>query len=146
VKINLGAGSRPMAGYINVDRVNLPRIDIVHDLDVCPWPFEDGRAQEIYAKDIFEHVVDPILFMTECHRILEPAGTLIIRTPHISSLDAFTDPTHKRFPTEFTFDYWVPGTIYHTEHNAAYGAVSFVKSQLGIQDGSMMVYLLKIEG
>lgn len=46
------------ADCVNLDRVALPGIDVVHDLDVGPWPFEDGAASSIEAKDVFEHVND----------------------------------------------------------------------------------------
>ena len=146
MRLNLGAGGlvNPDPEVVNVDRVALPGIQVVHDLDVGPWPFESDSFSSIRAKDIFEHVGDAILFMTECHRVLVPHGALWIRTPHISSLDAFTDPTHRRFPTEFTFDYWVPGTVYHREHNAAYGGVSFRKHSLEIEGGAVVVHLVKI--
>lgn len=144
MKLNLGAGGSPVPDFVNVDRVLLPGIQVVHDLDVVPWPFPDCSAVHITAKDVFEHVGDPIGFMTECHRVLEPGRRLWIRTPHITSLDAFTDPTHRRFPTEYTFDYWVPGTVYHREHNAAYGGVSFEKQRMVIKNGAIEVTLVKI--
>lgn len=127
LKLNLGAGSRRIDGYVNVDRVSIPGIDVVWDLDTGPWPWADGEVSAIVAKDVFEHVNEPILFMTECHRVLRDDGRLSITTPFFGHVSAFTDPTHKRFPTPFTFDYWVPGTVYYQEHNAAYGAVAFDK-------------------
>ncbi len=38
--LNLGAGKDIVDGYINHDIVELPGIDIVHDLNVFPWPWE----------------------------------------------------------------------------------------------------------
>lgn len=141
MRVNLGSGSRPLAGWLNVDVADIPGVDLVHDLDVSPWPIESGAAEQVVAKDVFEHVKDPITFMTECHRILGPGRVLHIRTPHFRSMDAFTDPTHRRFPTEHTFDYWIEGTIYHAEHNAAYGGVSFVRQAFYIENGSMNIQL-----
>jgi predicted SAM-dependent methyltransferase len=120
----------PLPGWVNVDLVNLPGTDIVHDLDVAPWPLPDGEAIEIRAYDIFEHVNNPLVFMTECHRLLTIGGMLRIQTPHWKSWTAYTDPTHKRFPTEYTFDYWVEGTELF-KHNAAYGGVTFSKVSIG---------------
>lgn len=127
MKLNLGSGSRPMPGFVNVDRAALPSVDVVWDLDTAPWPFESGAAEQIAAVDVFEHVADAVMFMTECHRVLQPGAMLLIQTPFWKSRDAFTDPTHKRFPTEHTFDYWIPGTLLFTEHNPAYGGVSFAR-------------------
>lgn len=130
MKLNLGAGARCFTGsdWVNVDRVPGPGIDVVHDLNVGPWPFDDFDATEIIAKDIFEHVDDAILFLSECHRVLGPYAALTLTTTHHQHISAFTDPTHKRFPTPHTLDYWIPGTVYYREHNAMYGGFAFARS------------------
>ena len=144
MRVNLGSGSRPMAGWLNVDRAAVPGVDYVHDLDVGPWPFaRTAGVEQIAAVDLFEHVGDPILFMTECHRILAPDRMLFIQTPHYRSRDAFTDPTHRRFPTEHTFDYWIPGTTLYAEHNAAYGGVAFARLSM-LVGSNIQITLRKI--
>jgi predicted SAM-dependent methyltransferase len=143
--LNLGCGSLYLPEAVNVDIAPGPTVDVVHDLDT-PWPWPAASVSEIVAKDVFEHVKDPILFMTESHRVLELGGVLRIRTPYYRSPDAFTDPTHRRFPTEYTFDYWVAGTVLHSLHNNAYGGVSFVFEQhvrLDTDGGSLLVDLRK---
>ena len=143
-RLNLGAGSQILAGWTNVDRVALPGVTTVHDLDVGPWPFSDGIYDQIMAKDVFEHVADPILFMTECHRILRPGAGLFIHCPYYKGRDAYTDPTHKRFPTEHTFDFWIPGTLLYQRNNAAYGGVAFRRQSLEVSRETIAVNLLKI--
>jgi Methyltransferase domain len=145
LRLNLGAGSRPMAGWVNVDRMPLPGIDEVWDLDRTPWPWWANSVQAITARDIFEHVADAVEFMVECHRVLVDGGRLWIRTPNIalSPVDAFTDPTHRRFPTWQTFDYWITGTRYYAEHNQAYGGVAYQLEDRRPDDGSMVVILTK---
>lgn len=120
MKLNLGAGSMPEAEYHNVDRVQLPGIDTVHDLNIVPWPWADGSAEEVKAVDVFEHVDDPLHFMAECWRVLATGGELYIHTSYIHEPGSFTDPTHKRFCTFETFDYWVPGTYLNQRYGAAY--------------------------
>lgn len=142
-KLNLGSGQRPAEGWINVDRVALESVDVVHDLDVLPWPWEDGSVTTIAAQDVFEHVGDPIGFMTESHRILTSDGTLVIKSPHFRHRDAFTDPTHKRFCTEHTWDYWIPGTALFQDSNAMYGGVSFTLISRQVVSGALYVHLHK---
>jgi SAM-dependent methyltransferase len=128
-----------------VDRVKIPGIDTVLDLDApFSWPWEAGSVSEIEAKDVFEHLHNPVHFMTECHRVLAPGGTLHIRTPHMSSPDSWDDPTHVRHLTERSFDYWIPGTVYFEHHNAAYGGVSFACPDLRIDRGTIDVTLKKL--
>ena len=119
-RINLGAGSQPEPGWVNVDVVKQEGIDVVADLDEFPWPFDDGVAERVKAFDIYEHVWYPLHFMRECHRILRPGGVLAIHTAYWKNPNSFRDPDHKRFLTEDSFDYWIPGTYLHGRYGAAY--------------------------
>ena len=144
MRLNLGSGSQPLPGCVNVDLVALPEVDVVHDLDVLPWPFDDHSIKAIVAQDVFEHLTDPVGFMTESHRVLERGGLLVIKSPYFRHQDAFTDPTHKRFCTEHTWDYWIPGTQLHSDHNAAYGGVGFTLGGRAVSNGSIFIHLHKI--
>jgi predicted SAM-dependent methyltransferase len=56
VKLNLGSGGKPREGYLNIDKNPCaPRVDVVHDLDQYPWPFESEVADEI----LMEHCLEP---------------------------------------------------------------------------------------
>jgi SAM-dependent methyltransferase len=120
VRLNLGCGSQPEPGWVNLDAADIPGVDVVHDLDVFPWPFKDGEAEEIKAFDVYEHVSSPLEFVAECHRILQPGGVLYIHTAYWKNEDSYRDPTHKRFLTEGSFDYWIPGTYLNQRYGAAY--------------------------
>ncbi len=93
MRLNLGAGSLLLPDFVNADIEPLPGIDVVHDLDIAPWPWPEASVSEIAASDIFEHVNDPLTFMAECGRVLEDQGVLRIRTAYWRSENAFTDPT-----------------------------------------------------
>lgn len=110
VILELGAGRKLHSDRINVDIVPGPGVDVVHDLDIHPWPWPDASATDVYATHIFEHVRDPLGFMEDAHRVLEVGGMLHLEVPHFESPNAFTDPTHLRFCTPDTFRYWVPDT------------------------------------
>jgi predicted SAM-dependent methyltransferase len=146
VRLNLGCGLDIRPGFTNVDRVQLPGVDVVWDLDdAYPWPWTDGSVREIVAQDVFEHVADPIWFMVECWRVLEDRGILRLKTPHWRHRDAYTDPTHRRYCTEYTFDYWVPGTTLFEQGNAAMGAVAFHKGALDVRNGAIYALLTKTQ-
>lgn len=143
MKLQLGCGHHPRDGWVNLDRASLEGVDVVHDLDIAPWPFEDKSAEEIEARHVFEHVTDPCLFMTECHRILAPGGTLEIVSPYFQHFSAFTDPTHRRFCTPETWDYWVPGTLYHDPEIYGDAAFERVSVQLGNERTTLRAILRK---
>jgi SAM-dependent methyltransferase len=146
MKLNLGCGRRTVDGYVNIDRVKFPGVDIVTDLDVSPWPVDDSACDEVQAWHVFEHVADPCLFMGECWRVLEPGGLLVIVSPLWTHTSAFTDPTHRRFCTPETWDYWVPGTMYHEPE--VYGPATFAHESGGVDKArsSLRVVLRKIMG
>lgn len=148
MRLNLGCGTRQKMGWVNVDRADMTLANgpefMRWDLDVSPWPWKDESVDEIEARDVFEHVDSALVFMNECWRILKPSAYLYIHTPHYRSVDAFTDPTHRRFPTEHTFDYWVPGTLLFIDHNVAYGGARFELVTLEPDNGSMNVLLRRL--
>jgi len=120
LRLNLGAGSQAEPGWVNHDQFDQPGIDVVWDLDQFPWPFDDDSADEIKAFDVYEHVDEPLGFMCESWRILKPDGLLYIHTTWVDFRESFHDPTHKRFCTETSFDFWVPGTYWNDRYGTAY--------------------------
>ncbi len=104
-KLNLGCGSDIRAGYVNVDIVELPGVDVVHDLSVLPLPFADGSASEIICQDVLEHM-EYIPILEDLYRVLEPGGVLKIRVPHFTSRNNFVDPTHQKYFSVETFSFF----------------------------------------
>jgi SAM-dependent methyltransferase len=95
---------------LNLDVAPLPGVDVVHDLERLPWPFDDNSFEEIVLINVLEHLSDTISVMEELHRISRPGGLIRIRVPYWNSPDAISDPTHKRFFNEHTFDFFDPRT------------------------------------
>jgi SAM-dependent methyltransferase len=102
VKVNIGAGTDIRAGYINLDSKRLPGIDVTHDLEKLPLPFETASVDEVLCLNVLEHV-DLIPLMRDLHRILRPGGRLIAEVPHFSSGAMYSDPTHRNFFSMATF-------------------------------------------
>lgn len=40
-KVNLGCGKDIRKGWVNVDKIDIDDVDIKHDLDSFPYPFEE---------------------------------------------------------------------------------------------------------
>lgn len=97
VILNLGCGKARIPNSIGVDRVKIENyVDIAHDLDVIPYPFESNSVDEAHFYHVLEHLHDPIGKLEEIFRILKPGGILRMRVPHFSSMGAFADLTHIR--------------------------------------------------
>ncbi len=115
MKINLGAGNDIRDGYINHDITTLRGIDVVHDLNVFPWPWDDGSISEIVAMDVIEHLDDFVRVMEELYRVLKLGGLLKIKVPYWNSVSRHADPTHKRGFHELTFRFFDPASVYCKE-------------------------------
>src|ERR1700691_3175285 len=72
--LDIGCGSAKTPGAVGMDISADTDADIVHDLDVFPYPIEDGSFDVILMQDVLEHVAEPMRLADELHRILRPGG------------------------------------------------------------------------
>jgi len=99
VMVDLGGRFGDTTGYITVDCVRAPGVDIVANL-ALRYPFEDSSVDVVRAFDFMEHVADKQHTLREIHRILKPGGYLISETPSTcgpngeAGQGADQDPTH----------------------------------------------------
>lgn len=93
--------------WVELDCLNLPGVDVVHDLEK-PLPFKKNYFSEVYASHILEHIKNFIQLMEEIHRVCKPGAIIKIKVPYFASASAFQDPTHVRFFTLKTFNYFLP--------------------------------------
>jgi len=113
MKVYFGCGKHKIHGYFGVDKVPMDSVDVVHDMNVYPYPFRDNSVDEVLLINILEHLPDTIKVMEEIWRICRNGASVKIVVPYYNSLGACNDPTHVRFFTEYTFDYF-------THDNATY--------------------------
>ena len=59
-RLHLGCGNEILPGWINHDLVALPGVDVVHDLDAYPWPFETDQFTEVRLYHVLEHLAEPV--------------------------------------------------------------------------------------
>lgn len=106
-------------GWTGIDIQALPGVDIVHDLNMQPWPVASGSVDEAQAWHIVEHIPPacvtekgtrrPFLeFMDECWRVLKAGARLDIETPYGASDGFLHDPTHCNPCDELTFEHFDP--------------------------------------
>ena len=112
MKLNLGAGLDIKEGHVNLDSVKLHGIDVIHDLNKFPYPFEDNTFDEVFASHVLEHVDDLSATMAELKRICRSGARIKVRGPHFSCGVSYRDPTHKRYFSYFTFDYFSDACFY----------------------------------
>jgi len=108
LKLQLGCGRMPLPGFVNLDVVKLPGVDLVADLEQ-KFPFQDNQFDLVYARHTLEHIRNLQQVIAELHRITKPTGRIELELPHCSSISAYADPTHQHFFTLHSFDYYVQG-------------------------------------
>jgi len=118
-KLNIGCGRDIRKGYVNLDVSNIKGVNIVHDLNSLPLPFDDNVFDEILCKDVLEHV-EYTLLLKELHRILKPNGRIIATFPHFTSLNNYIDPTHRHMFSIRTFGFFTRSNPYLDWNNRNY--------------------------
>jgi SAM-dependent methyltransferase len=104
--LNLGCGRKRDPRAVNLDVTPDTGPDVVHDLNVVPWPFPDNRFSSVDMYDVIEHLGDLLPIMAELHRVCRDGAVIRITTPHFSCANSFTDPTHRHHLGWFSFDYF----------------------------------------
>ncbi|MCW5592237.1 MAG: hypothetical protein KIS74_09100 [Burkholderiales bacterium] len=98
IRLNLGCGSRKVAGYVNVDREGEP--DLRVDLESFPWPWGDSVAEHVLLVHVLEHLgADPDTFrrvVQELYRVCAPGARVEVVVPHPRHDNFLSDPTHVR--------------------------------------------------
>jgi SAM-dependent methyltransferase len=112
IMLDIGCGEGKEPGCVGMDIRDLPQVDIVHDMEVLPYPLADESCLSILARHVVEHI-NPAKFgfvnvMNEWWRILKPYGRLMITTPYAGSSGYWADPSHINPCTEQTWFYFAP--------------------------------------
>jgi hypothetical protein len=87
LRLNVGCGHIPMPDYVNVDRRELPGVDVI--ADVTDLPFEDDAVAEIYSSHLLEHFPEEILrrvLLLHWRKKLRPGGVLRVIVPDAEAM------------------------------------------------------------
>jgi SAM-dependent methyltransferase len=99
------AGRTGWSNLVTLDHNSDHAPDVVHDLNLLPYPFADDTFDEIHAYEVLEHLGqqgDAASFFgqfSELWRILKPGGYLAATCPSWRSPWAWGDPSHRRVIT-----------------------------------------------
>lgn len=132
IKLDVGGGTSPMPGYVNVDPVHGEgeyRVAMPTHL-----PLASAAVDAIRCSHVMEHIPaggPRIDTMNEFHRLLKPGGKLLIIVPVIGTWHAIADPTHVSF--------WVPESFHYftgvQKANAEYGIRPWRRLDEVLNDG-----------
>ena len=108
--LDIGCGTHKTAGAVGMDKRPLDGVDVVHDAEVLPYPFEKETFDRIVLSHLVEHLKPWLLIeiMNELWRIVKLGGQVLIATPYAGSFGFHQDPTHMHGWNEATPQYFDP--------------------------------------
>jgi SAM-dependent methyltransferase len=110
--LDIGCGKKKQqASAIGIDRQAGSAADILAELTRFPWPLRDSCADRVHLSHFIEHQPDILRLMAEVHRVAKPNAEVIVTTPHFSSVDSYTDPSHLYHLGFHSFDYFLGDTF-----------------------------------
>lgn len=89
--LDLGCGTRKFSGelpedtIVGLDMQKIPGVDVVHDMEKAPLPFDDESFDVVYSHHSLEHIRNRLQLVDEVWRILKPAGVFDVTVPHHSN-------------------------------------------------------------
>ncbi len=132
MKLHLGCGNNHKKGYINCDISKEVNPDQIVDLEKR-LPFKNNFVEEIIINHTLEHINNFIQLMEEFYRICKSGAKIKIRVPYFAYPGAFQDPTHVRFFTLKTFNY------FKKENNLNY----YSKARFGIKEKKLRFFVTR---
>lgn len=117
IQLDIACGASKQPGFVGLDIQALPGVDIVHDLNIHPWPLPDECCLRAIASHIVEHIPPVAIdngrtrflfleFMNDVWRIMKVGGEFAIACPHGASSGYLQDPTHCNQLNEMTWAYF----------------------------------------
>ncbi|PKN02176.1 MAG: methyltransferase [Elusimicrobia bacterium HGW-Elusimicrobia-1] len=163
IRINVGCGGRPLAGYVNLDmdtvdelRQRYPDNSFPDDLkifqyDIFNLPYPDGTVAEIRADSLVEHLsfTEEPLFFEEVKRALRPGGLFIFSTPDfedtvkkwLAAKDEWKD-FFRSDPEAVAKQHWFGQYSYSTASRWGYLTASIFGSQSSTGQGHKNCYTI----
>ena len=81
--LNLGCGNDTYGTHF-IDKYPKRKEIIKLDMDIQKIPFPNNYFDEIFSRNLFEHLTNPGFFLSECRRVLKKGGKLTIITDNAS--------------------------------------------------------------
>lgn len=112
IRLDIGCGEAKQPGFVGMDIMDLPGVDIVHDLEVRPWPLPDECVITAVASHVLEHIQPArgvfLGVMDELWRVMKPNAQFAFVVPYAESHGYYQDPTHCNPINETTMLYFDP--------------------------------------
>ncbi|WP_379147357.1 hypothetical protein [Paenibacillus sp. sgz500992] len=105
MKIDIGCGSAKELGYLGIDCISYPGVDLVCDINKG-IPLPDNTAEFIMASRVLPYVNNLFAVMKEIHRISIHKAVVCILAPYAHSFAHVSNPFFKQKFDEYTPRYF----------------------------------------
>lgn len=110
VRLNIGAGTTYIPGFVNIDISE--KADVTLDLSKDSLPFGDDSVDLIFSYHTLEHVSNYLLALSEIHRVLKHGGHLLLGLPYVTLTEYhLVNPFHLHNFSEHSFDFFDPDRL-----------------------------------
>lgn len=96
IRLDIGSGAASKPGWVSIDNRAHPAVNILWDLEMYPWPLEDGVAFQAFAGYVMSRISRAqfgfIRFLNEIHRCMHDHGELMIVTYYGMNMHYLADP------------------------------------------------------
>lgn len=118
LKLDIGCGTAKREGFLGVDAIDFPGVDVVMDVRT-QWPWPDNSVAEVHCSHFLEHLtgLERVHFANQLYRVLVPGeigpaslpvkGFATVIVPHWCSHRAYGDPTHQWPPVSEMWFYYL---------------------------------------
>ena len=126
--LDIGCGKRKVPGAIGLDFNQNLSADVVHDLNIFPYPFKDEEFDKVYIIDTLILLENPVSVMEEVYRICKKNRRVVIVNPYFRSVWAHVDPWFKTFCTTHSFSFYDPNDTICTRYE--YSSARFATEKI----------------
>ncbi|VVB79406.1 Uncharacterised protein [uncultured archaeon] len=111
--LDIGCGTDRIPGAIRLDMNPAVEPDILHEITKgIEIPAEPNSFEEVYLRDVIEHVDSVSWLLSEAHRVGVSNAIVHVRYPHFSSINNYGDVTHSRQLNLRCLEHFDPSTEY----------------------------------
>ena len=102
-KLNLGCGKDYREDWVNLDLGEYNylgesiKVDVKHDLNEYPFPFNDNEFSEVVLLEVLEHIVNIDKFLCEMNRIMKDGGEMEIKVSYFAYYGTYAEFALHRF-------------------------------------------------
>lgn len=79
--LDIGCGKKKVPGAVGIDFNGDLNVDVVHDLNVFPYPFMDASFDEVHIRSTLCLLNNPVKVMEEIYRLCKTNGEVVVVHP-----------------------------------------------------------------